>query len=138
MRNLGCKDIFATTDFGDRLGARIQIAEKVKRTLLSVGKLVDCGNSVIFDNESSYIYNKVAVESTPIPRENGVYKMNLWIPRTNSDPFSTVTGKTIMNMDHTKDSEQESHTAGACPEECEKCNETGEDSVFLRRLAKRA
>jgi hypothetical protein len=139
MRNLGCKDIFATTDFGDRLGARIQIAEKVKRTLLSVGKLVDSGNLVVFDNEKSYIYNKATQETTAIYRENGVYKMNLWIPRSQSDPFSTTTGKTII-MSTSNDADEEEVTK--CGEhhtdvQCKSCNHDDEDTTFLRRLAKR-
>lgn len=135
MRNLGCKDIFATTDFGEQLGARVQIAEKVKRTLLSVGKLVDSGNSVVFNSENSYIYNKASGESTPIYRENGVYKMNLWIPRNQYDPFSTVTGKTIMST--TDDKENDEFTMDHEEHTNEECGECQDNSVFHRRLAKR-
>ena len=102
---------------------------------MSVGTLVDYGNSVVFDNESSYIYNKATGEGTPIYRENGVYKMNLWIPRNQSDPFPTVTGKTIMSITNDKETEELPKDSESCMDvECGVCHD---DSTFLRRLAKR-
>ena len=56
MRNLGCKDICATTDNHNQTKTRVQVAENVKSTLLSV---VEAGNTVSFDSDGSYIYNNI-------------------------------------------------------------------------------
>ena len=128
MRNLGCKDIEASTDNGDWLGARIQIADKVKRTLLSVGKLVDSGNTAIFDNDGSYIVNKQTGESTQIYKENGVFKLGLWIPQGTSDPFSTTTGKIVAPI-------HETDTCTTCNSASTPTSEPHQPSSgFLRRL----
>ena len=85
------------------------------------------------------IINKASGDATPINQENGVYKMNLWIPRSNSDPFSTTTGRKFMNSVDTRTAQEPTQAADICKETCEECNENvvEEDSVFLRRLAKR-
>ena len=93
MRNLGCKDILATTDTNSHIKTRVQVASNVKRTLLSVSKLVDAGNRVVFDPRGSFIRNKETHQTVPIYKANGVYKMNLWVPQDTRDPKSITTGR---------------------------------------------
>ena len=66
MRNLGCKDLLATTDTHGQIKTRAQVASTVKQTLLSFSKLVDAGNRVVFDTRGSSIKNKRTNQSVPI------------------------------------------------------------------------
>ena len=93
MRNLGCKDITALTDTHGKVKTRVQVASNVKKTLFSVSKLVEAGNRVVFHERGSYIHNKASEQTVPIYRANGVYKMNLWMPKDTRDPKSVTTGR---------------------------------------------
>ena len=129
MQNLGCKDIRAVTDTNSATSLRIQIAENVKRTLFSVGKLTESGNTVVFDDDGSYIYNKTSGEYTPVYKVHGVYRMNLWVPADQSDPYGTTTGNIVQPS-----SGNEVSNANI-PSDTD--NNVGQDVVslgFLRRL----
>lgn len=110
MRNLDCKDICALTRNHNKIKARVQVAANVKRTLLSVNKLVEGGNLVVFDNHHSYIYNPHSGQSLPIHKSNGVYRMNLWIPKDTRDPKSVTTGR-ISSIDQVQSTTPSQETA---------------------------
>ena len=60
-----------------------------------MGKVTEAGNTVVFDDDGSHIYNKGSGEYTPIYKVHGVYRMNLWVPVDQSDPYGTTTGKVV-------------------------------------------
>ena len=63
----------------------MQVAN-VKKVLVSVGKVTDANNRVVFDNDGSYIENKSTKERTPLRKENGVYTMEIWVPAREEQP----------------------------------------------------
>ena len=46
-----------------------------KKPLASVAKIVDRGNRVVFDQEESYIFNKLTGEKIILERERGTFVM---------------------------------------------------------------
>ena len=59
--NLGQKEFLAWTDEGDRRRMKVQVTE-VNKALLSVSRIVQAGNRVVFDEEGSYIEDKTTGE----------------------------------------------------------------------------
>ena len=55
----------------------LQVTE-VHKPLLSVAKMVDAGQRVIFDQRGSYIEDTVTGEQIPIERMGGIYELKLW------------------------------------------------------------
>ena len=58
-----------------------------------MSKLERCGNKVVFDVAGSYIFNVNTGSYTPLRRENGAYKLDLWVE--DSDPSDCLTGKVV-------------------------------------------
>ena len=52
---------------------------KVNKALMSVSKICDAGNVVIFDKDWSYIMNKETCQRTTIDQAGGVYKIDVWV-----------------------------------------------------------
>ena len=63
-----------------------QVAE-VNKALLSVSRIVQAGNRVVFDSDGSYIEHKTSGEWTPLEEKGGIFTLNMWIPREQSSPF---------------------------------------------------
>ena len=59
----------------------------VNKALLSVSKIVGCGNRIVFDGDGSYIGNKTSGEWTPLEGRNGLYTIKMWVPRDQANPF---------------------------------------------------
>ena len=57
-----------------------QVCE-VNKALLSVAKCVKAGNVVVFDEEESYIMNKVTGEKTWLVEEGGMYALKMWVKK---------------------------------------------------------
>ena len=128
MRNLGCKDICAVTDTHNKIKTRVQVVENIKRTLLSVNKLVEAGNEVLFRKNNSCIYNVQTRKTVPIHKSNGVYKMNLWVPQDSRDPKSMTTGRINRFANQVNESSKQEDTKS----EASSISASG----FMRRLVK--
>ena len=52
---------------------------KVRGPLGSVRRICEAGNRVVFDEEGSYIENKVSKKRVNIEKVKGVYLLKLWV-----------------------------------------------------------
>ena len=66
-----------------RLVAQVADANKA---LLSVSKIVVAGNRVVFDEES-YIEDKTTGEWIDLSERDGLYTVNMWVPKDQANPF---------------------------------------------------
>ena len=64
---------------GARTSAIFQVAD-VSRPLMSVGKVCEMGNRVLFGAGGGYILNIASGEATPFYKRDGVYIFTIWIP----------------------------------------------------------
>ena len=78
-RTQGERRITGKTSDGTPITITVQVAD-VKKMLGSVSRMCDANNQVVFDNDGSYIKNKVNGRVTKLDRRNGVYKFDMWIP----------------------------------------------------------
>ena len=76
----------AVTDTGVMNQMAAQVAE-VKKALLSVAKIVQAGNRVVFEDNNNFIENTTSGKRIPIEQKNGSYVMKVWIPRDQRSPF---------------------------------------------------
>ena len=79
LPNKGEKSFQAWTDCGQAVGQTFQMAD-ITRPLLSVGKLADQDNVVIFGKKGGYILNLHDKSSIYFPRTQGVYTLRTWVP----------------------------------------------------------
>ena len=54
---------------------------QVSKVLASVAKICECGNTVVFDEDGSYIKDKSTGKTMPIHKRDGVYVMDIKVPR---------------------------------------------------------
>ena len=59
----------------------------VEDALLSVSKIVQAGNRVVFDASGSYIEHKLTGEVTPLVKRRGLYMLKMWVPRDQPHRF---------------------------------------------------
>ena len=78
---------------------KLQVAEGLKTALFSVSKLERSGNTVVFDEERSFIYNRCTNSYTPLRKHNGAYVIDIWVKQ--SDPCNQLTGKTAPVLEDT-------------------------------------
>ena len=62
------------------MGTSIQVPD-VNQLLAAVSQKCDAGNRVNFDNGGHYIHNKATGVKTPMAREGGVYKFDMWVKK---------------------------------------------------------
>ena len=79
IMNLGEQHVPVCLSNGARTIATFQIAE-VSRPLMSVCKLCEMGNRVVFGANGGVILNLRTGEVTPFEKEDGVYVFEMWIP----------------------------------------------------------
>ena len=84
--HLGEKKFNAVTESGLLRRMVAQVTE-VNKALLSVSKIVNAGNRVVFDDEGSYIEHKSSGEWMPLEERKGLYTLKMWAPRDQSAPF---------------------------------------------------
>ena len=84
--NLGQQHIPVSLDNGCRTVATFQIAE-VSRPLMSVSKVCEMGNRVIFGAGGGYIMNIETGATTKFETKDGIYIFKLWIPPLSESPF---------------------------------------------------
>ena len=75
MRNLGCQSWTAYTNAGNKTNIKVQVADRIHRTLFSVSRLTESGNKVVFDTAGSYIENKAIGHVTPLIHSDGTYNL---------------------------------------------------------------
>ena len=77
IKNKGQRRILVLTKEKLLRWITVQVA-RVKKTLGSVGKNVDCKQRVVYDDDS-YIEDKASGEKVHLQREKGVYKFDAWV-----------------------------------------------------------
>ena len=86
IMNLGEQHVPVCLANGARTIATFQVAD-VSRPLMSVGKLCEMGNRVIFGANGGVILNLQTGEATPFAKDEGVYTFEMWIPPLSESPF---------------------------------------------------
>ena len=81
--NLGERKFVGFTEDGTAKAITAQICA-VNQTLMSVGKMVDCGNRVVFDDAGSYIEDKKTGAKTWMKKQGGIYTLKMWVSRKSS------------------------------------------------------
>ena len=79
IRNKGEKDIPMITEEGQNASMTFQITD-VNKVLASVRRICEAGNTVVFDEEGSYILNKKSGKKTWMRKERGVYGIRVKVP----------------------------------------------------------
>ena len=91
IENLGEKRCLVANDHTHSVNRiDLQVTE-VHKPLLSVAKMVDAGQRVVFDPQGSYIEDTLTGEFIPIDRRGGIYEMRLWAkqyqPKSRDEDF---------------------------------------------------
>ena len=76
--NLGERSFTGITPEGGSKDVTAQVCA-VNKALLSVSKAVKAGNRVVFDDDGSYIENKITGERTWMQEEGGMYALKMWV-----------------------------------------------------------
>lgn len=76
--NLGEKTFKGHTEEGFQRNLKAQVCE-VNKALLSVNKMVQAGNRVVFDNTGSYIEDKFTHEKIWLEEKGGMYMLRMWV-----------------------------------------------------------
>ena len=85
----------------------MQVAE-VSRPLASVKRICEAGHVVAFDEDGSFILNKMTGEINQLREESGNYMFDVWIP-----PKSTTTSfSQAMTIGHTSSRHQHERACG--------------------------
>ena len=66
---------------GIKRGIKAQVCE-VNKALLSVSKLVQAGNRVVFDPQGSYIEDTTTGEQMWLKEVGGMYTLKMWVLAT--------------------------------------------------------
>ena len=54
---------------------------QVSKVMASVANICECGNTVVFDEDGSYIKDNSTGQRTHIHKRNGVYVMDIKVPK---------------------------------------------------------
>ena len=76
--NLGEKQFTAVMETGQERNITAQVRE-VNKALLSVKKMMSAGNRVVFDEEGSYIEDKVTGDKLWMREKNGMFALKMWV-----------------------------------------------------------
>ena len=76
--NLGEKQFKGITDEGLPRNLRVQVCD-VNKPLLSVSKIVQGGNRVVFDGSGSYIEDKASGERMWLQEKGGMFMLKMWV-----------------------------------------------------------
>ncbi len=76
--NLGEKKFYGVSAEGCERGLTAQVCD-VNKALLSVSRMVKTGHRVVFDQDNSYVEDKVTGEKMWLTEENGMYALTLWV-----------------------------------------------------------
>ena len=78
--NEGEKKFTAVTEEGQERNLTLQVCD-VNQGLLSVAKMTQAGNRVVFDTAGSFVENKLTGERTWLQEKSGMFIMKLWVKR---------------------------------------------------------
>ena len=87
IMNLGEQHVPVCLSNGARTICTFQVAD-VSRPLMSVAKLCEMGNRVLFGTNGGVILNLRTGHATPFQKEEGVYMFDIWIPPLAESPFA--------------------------------------------------
>ena len=79
--NMGEKKFEGVTEEGLGRNITAQVCD-VNKALLSVKKITAAGNRVVFDEEGSFIEDKVTGEKLWLREDKGMYMLKMWIKNT--------------------------------------------------------
>ena len=77
---MGEKSFGACTNAGTLLKLTAQVTE-VSKALLSVSRMVQAGNMVVFAKSGSYVEDETTGERIPLREQGGMYMLKLWIKK---------------------------------------------------------
>ena len=80
IKNYGQRRITGLTNQGKEINMKMVVAD-VTKVLASVAKMVECGNTVVFDEDESYVLHKKTGVKTPIEKRNGMFVIDMWVKR---------------------------------------------------------
>ena len=95
VKNMGEGEIWGQSQEGLSIAMKTQVGDKISKMLISVSKMGEAGNMIIFNAdmsalrtlaqkgkiEENFIYNKKSGISSKINKEGGLYKYPIWIKR---------------------------------------------------------
>ena len=67
--------------------AVFQVAE-VSCPLMSIGRICEMGNRVMFGASGGVVLNLASGQVTPFEKADGVYVFDLWVPPISEAPFA--------------------------------------------------
>ena len=76
--NLGEKNFLAYGEHGQMRAIKAQVCE-VNKALLSVSRMVQAGNKVVFAGSGSYVEDETTGERIPLREQGGMYMLKLWV-----------------------------------------------------------
>ena len=76
--NLGEKSFLAYGEQGQVRAIKAQVCE-VNKALLSVSRMVQAGNKVVFSRSGSYVEDETSGERIPLKEQGGMYVLKLWV-----------------------------------------------------------
>ena len=79
IMNIGETTVPIALENGVTTSATFQVAD-VSRPLMSVGKVCEMGNRVLFGAGGGYILNIATGSATPFHKKDGIYIFTMWIP----------------------------------------------------------
>ena len=79
IANLGQKTFSGVTEAGLVRGVTAQVCD-VNKPLLSVHKLVQAGNTVVFSQQGAYVQDDATQERMWLQEAGGMYMLKLWVP----------------------------------------------------------
>jgi hypothetical protein len=65
----------------------------VNKALASVSRICDKGHRVVFDSGQSFIQNKLNGEVLPLRRKNGVWVLEVWVPKKPTQDSGVASGQ---------------------------------------------
>ena len=91
ITNLGERRCLVGNEFTHTINRIDLQVTDVHKPLLSVAKMVDAGQRVVFDPTGSYVEDTITGEQIPMDRKGGVYEMRLWakqfVPKKPDEDF---------------------------------------------------
>ena len=82
--NLGEKNFVAVAETGQERRMKAQVCD-VNKVLLCVKRILQAGNRVVFDEETSYIEDKSSGERMYLEDRGGMFMLKVWV-RSASKP----------------------------------------------------
>ncbi|MDA8584227.1 hypothetical protein N9L68_08320 [bacterium] len=76
--NLGEKEFIAVGECGALRKMKVQVCD-VNKPLLSVRRVTQAGNRVVFEEDGGYIEDKVSGERMWLREKDGMYLLKLWV-----------------------------------------------------------